>query len=73
MSGRHTDVLREKKKTKEKKKKRFQRKNQGVTLYIKNLADDMTEEKLKGLFDPFGNVSSARLPRDNDGKNKGPR
>jgi len=47
------------------------RREQGVTLYIKNLADDMTEEKLKGLFDPFGNVSSARLPRDNDGKNKG--
>jgi len=36
-------------------------KYQNVNLYVKNLDDTVTEEKLKELFEPFGVITSAKL------------
>ncbi|TDZ51672.1 Polyadenylate-binding protein, cytoplasmic and nuclear [Colletotrichum trifolii] len=40
-------------------------KYQGVNLYIKNLDDDIDDEKLRGLFADFGPITSAKVMRDN--------
>ena len=39
-------------------------KYQGVNLYIKNLADDIDDEKLRDLFSQFGTITSAKVMRD---------
>jgi len=39
-------------------------KYQNVNLYVKNLDDSVTEEKLKELFEPFGVITSAKLMMD---------
>merc|ERR1711998_88466 len=39
-------------------------KYQNVNLYVKNLDDTVTEEKLKELFEPFGVITSAKLMMD---------
>ncbi|KAF2874558.1 hypothetical protein BDV95DRAFT_604726 [Massariosphaeria phaeospora] len=41
-----------------------QSKYQGVNLYIKNLADDIDDEKLRDIFTPFGTITSAKVMRD---------
>ncbi|KAF2001998.1 polyadenylate binding protein, partial [Amniculicola lignicola CBS 123094] len=41
-----------------------QSKYQGVNLYIKNLADDVDDEKLRELFTPFGTITSAKVMRE---------
>ncbi|EEP81692.1 polyadenylate-binding protein [Uncinocarpus reesii 1704] len=40
-------------------------KYQGVNLYIKNLSDDIDDEKLRDLFSGYGTITSAKVMRDN--------
>jgi polyadenylate-binding protein len=42
-------------------------KYQGVNLYIKNLDDDIDDEKLLNLFSPFGTITSAKIMKDGKG------
>ncbi|KAH8116922.1 polyadenylate binding protein [Phellopilus nigrolimitatus] len=46
-------------------------KYQGVNLYIKNLEDDMDDEKLRAEFEPFGTITSCKIMRDDKGTSKG--
>lgn len=46
-------------------------KYQGVNLYIKNLDDTIDDEKLKSEFAPFGNITSAKVMRDEKGNSRG--
>jgi len=46
-------------------------KYQGVNLYIKNLDDDIDYTKLRGIFDPFGTITSAKIMGDPKGASKG--
>lgn len=44
---------------------------QGVNLYIKNLDDSISDEKLKELFSEYGTVTSCKVMRDPDGNSRG--
>ncbi|KZV69493.1 polyadenylate binding protein [Peniophora sp. CONT] len=46
-------------------------KYQGVNLYIKNLEDDVDDERLRGEFEPFGAITSCKVMRDEKGTSKG--
>jgi polyadenylate-binding protein len=46
-------------------------KYQGVNLYIKNLDDDIDDTKLRGIFDQFGTITSAKVMGDPKGSSKG--
>lgn len=46
-------------------------KYQGVNLYIKNLEDDIDDEKLRSEFEVFGTVTSAKIMRDEKSTSKG--
>jgi polyadenylate-binding protein len=46
-------------------------KYQGVNLYIKNLEDDVDDEKLRAEFEPFGTITSCKVMRDDKGISKG--
>jgi polyadenylate-binding protein len=46
-------------------------KYQGVNLYIKNLDDDIDDGKLRGIFDQFGTITSAKVMSDNKAQSKG--
>lgn len=46
-------------------------KYQGVNLYVKNLDDDIDDEKLRGEFEPFGTITSAKVMRDEKDHSKG--
>jgi len=43
----------------------------GVNLYIKNLEDDVDDEKLRAEFEPFGTITSCKVMRDEKGTSKG--
>ncbi|KAG6826794.1 hypothetical protein H0H92_014377 [Tricholoma furcatifolium] len=46
-------------------------KYQGVNLYIKNLEDDVDDDKLRGEFEAFGTITSSKVMRDDRGASKG--
>jgi polyadenylate-binding protein len=46
-------------------------KYQGVNLYIKNLEDDIDDDKLRAEFEVFGTVTSSKVMRDEKGSSKG--
>jgi polyadenylate-binding protein len=46
-------------------------KYQGVNLYIKNLEDDIDDDKLRAEFEPFGTITSCKVMRDEKGTSKG--
>jgi len=46
-------------------------KYQGVNLYVKNLDDDVDDDKFRGIFSPFGTITSCKVMRDNKGVTKG--
>jgi len=39
---------------------------QGMNLYVKNIADDMTDDIFREAFLPYGTITSARIMRDNN-------
>ncbi|KAG1878027.1 hypothetical protein DFJ58DRAFT_753780 [Suillus subalutaceus] len=43
----------------------------GVNLYIKNLEDDVDDEKLRAEFEPFGTITSCKVMRDEKNTSKG--
>ncbi|CAI8604292.1 unnamed protein product [Vicia faba] len=44
---------------------------QGANLYLKNLDDGFSDEKLKDLFSEFGTITSCRVMLDSHGQSKG--
>lgn len=46
-------------------------KNQGLNLYLKNLDDSVTDEKLRELFSEYGTITSCKVMRDQNGISKG--
>ena len=45
--------------------------SQGLNLYIKNLDDGIDDEKLKEAFNSFGDITSAKVMKDDRGNSRG--
>lgn len=58
------------KKFEESKAQRMSKYN-GVNLYVKNLDDQIDDEKLRREFQAFGNITSAKVMTDSNGRSKG--
>lgn len=43
----------------------------GKNLYVRNLADDVTDDDLNSEFQAFGTITSARVMRDDQGRSRG--
>eukprot|EP00730_Choanoeca_flexa_P001918 TRINITY_DN10839_c0_g1_i1.p1 TRINITY_DN10839_c0_g1~~TRINITY_DN10839_c0_g1_i1.p1 ORF type:complete len:640 (+),score=226.75 TRINITY_DN10839_c0_g1_i1:175-2094(+) len=52
----------------EERQRELDAKNRGVNLYVKHLADDVTEEDLHELFGQFGTIKSLRIMVDSETK-----
>lgn len=59
------------KRSHEKQKYETTLKYQGVNLYVKNLDDDVTEDKLQAEFEPFGQITSCKIMMDDKAVSKG--
>ncbi|PON67170.1 Polyadenylate binding protein [Trema orientale] len=46
-------------------------KYEGLNLYVKNLDDSITDDKLKELFSEFGTITSCKVMRDPNGVSRG--
>lgn len=46
-------------------------KYQGINLYIKNLSDDIDDERLRTEFSPFGTITSCKIMRDEKNFSRG--
>lgn len=44
---------------------------EGINLYIKNLSDNVDDEALLRMFQPFGTITSAKVMKDESGRSKG--
>lgn len=55
----------------EKIKQERQKHYTGINLYIKNLGDAYDDNRLRGEFAQFGNITSCKVMRDQKGKSKG--
>ncbi|GAA5824968.1 hypothetical protein JCM3770_001412, partial [Rhodotorula araucariae] len=59
------------KKSYEQKKYEQTLKYQGVNLYVKNLDDDIDEDKLKAEFEAYGQITSCKIMSDEKGASRG--
>lgn len=46
-------------------------KYQGVNLYVKNLSDDIDDDRLRAEFAPYGTITSCKIMRDEKGFSRG--
>ena len=42
-----------------------------TNVYVKNFGEDFTDEDMKKLFEPFGEIQSMKVMRTEDGKSRG--